>query len=98
MKPKELEKNLHPLGKHDLYIILLFVFYRWLRYKVARLHPSRLIIPITLAQITLLIVTVLYSTNIFIHFAIGNLTIVAIALIPTAITQKRKAFHWVKHE
>jgi hypothetical protein len=97
MKPNLLEKNLRALNKFDLILILCFVLYRWLLHKVARLHPARLIIPITITQVILLIITTLYSTNIIAHFAIGNLIIVVIAFIPTTITHKPKA-HWVKYE
>lgn len=96
MNPSELKKLLAELPPYERIIVLLFVLSRWLRFKIARLRPATLLIPVTLAQIAVFVLTVLYSRNLLVMFAVGNMLIVGIAVFPLTLIRPRPAAHWIR--
>lgn len=101
MNLKELIKNLRHLNNYDLLIVLAFVARRWLRHKLATTHPTHIVLPIAICQVIFFIIAVGTSNNIIPTLAVGNLTIVALALIPITIPRRSKPIkaHWLRpHE
>lgn len=95
MKQNDLETNLQSLSKTDLYIILWYVRIRWLRHKASLLRPVQLLIPATLLQISAFILAAYHPKNFISIAALGNLIVVALALLPMTFPRPIKA-HWVK--
>jgi hypothetical protein len=78
----ELTRNL-PL--EDQIIVLFYVIKRWLQFTLSNLHPSRILVPVTLAQIILFALTLYHSERPFPTLAIGNFVIVGIAIFPMTL-------------
>jgi hypothetical protein len=95
MRQNELETNLQPLSKTDLYIVLWYVRLRWLRYKISLLRPQQIIIPATLLQIVVLILAALHPHNFIFIVSIGSFIVVALALLPMTLPRPLKA-HWIR--
>lgn len=92
MKPSD-PKNLlqqiidltQDLPFEDQILVLLYVTKRWLQYTLSNLHPARLLVPVTLSQITLFSLTLYHSDRPLPILAIGNFLIVGIAIFPMTL-------------
>ena len=100
MKPSELKKLLTQLNSFDLILVLAYVARHWLRYHVSRLHPSQLALPVVLLQVVFFVVAVGTSTRLIYTLALGNMVIVALALIPILLPSPSRGdqikAHWIK--
>lgn len=94
MKPENLQSKLDHLNKVDLLLVSIYVFLLWLRHRAGSLRPRQVFFPAVLAQIITFIYIAFTSSNVIPAFAVGNLAIVAIAMLPSTIQRPR--YHWVK--
>lgn len=94
MKQNELETNLQSLSKTDLHFILWYVRLRWLRHKVSQLQPAQILIPTSIMQIAVFILSAYHAQNFILTASIGNLIVVGLALLPSTFPRPLKA-HWV---
>lgn len=103
MNLKNLIKELRHLNNYDLLIVLAFTTRRWLRHKLSALHPAHIVLPISALQVFFFIITVGMgkASNLIPTLAVGNLLIVALALIPITLPRRHKPIkaHWIRpHE
>lgn len=96
MKRNDLKNELSQLNKTDLLIVLWYARLRWLRHKVSRLTPVRILIPTTLLQMIFFIFTIGYENSLA-FLAVGNLLIVSIAILPSTLSRPKPTVHWVKN-
>jgi len=96
----DLRKLLQQLNSFDLLLVLAYVTARWLRHKLSQLHPANLVLPIATIQILFFVVAVGTATNVIQTLAVGNLLIVAFALLPITVPHSPKVkAHWIRpHE
>jgi hypothetical protein len=85
MKPNQ-KLNLQNLSLPDRLLILLYVERLHLRARLRRLRPVHLLIPTALAQMILFAWVLLHPVEpILSNLAIGNLLIIALAILPSAL-------------
>lgn len=89
--------DLHRLGKFKRLLVVtswfLLLWHQRSTRASARLRPTHLLIPATLAQITVLVLASLHPEKLFYIVAVGNLLIASAAMFPSTL---RKKYHWVE--
>jgi len=89
---RQLPDVLSLLSKSDLQRVLIHTRLVWARYKLSLLTPAQLIIPVTFMQIIFFVFSIaVFSLPLW---AIGNLALIALALIPMTMPRRAK-YHWI---
>lgn len=82
---------------HALFVLGVVLFLRAWR-AIPTLRPHQILIPATISQITVFIISVFNIEQFIIINAIGNMLIVGIALFPSTFQKQKSAIHWVKSD
>ncbi len=78
-----------------LFVLLVIMFLRARRI-IPTLRPIQLLIPATMMQIAVLMIAAFFPHNFIVIFAVGNLLVVGIVLVPFLLLQPKPTVHWVK--
>jgi hypothetical protein len=90
MKPSP-KLNLQNLSLLDRYLILFYVLRLHLRTRLHSLRPGHLLIPAAVSQMVLFAWVILHPVEpVLYNLAIGNLLIIAVAILPSMAKFKIK--------
>jgi len=84
---RELWPRLHPWQRKSL---VIRAFFYSLPARLQNLHPSHVVIPATLAQAAVFIIALLHPSQSIFILAVGNISIVALAMLPSLAHAKIK--------
>lgn len=94
---RQFNKSLESASEARALLVLLLVYAIHAKRIIPTLRPHQLILPATFMQIIVLTVAALNTDHFLFIFAIGNLTVVAIALLPFLMIPPKPTAHWVKN-
>jgi hypothetical protein len=95
MQQDELQTILHRLSTSELLLILWYVRARWVIQKIAGLRPAQMLVPLTLVQVGVLVLSALTPHKFIYIFAIGNFIVAWMAVLPAMFTHRPVRAHWV---
>ncbi len=75
------------------FIVLLVVLILRARRAIPSLRPTQMLVPLTLAQVLVLVASAFSDKSIYV-FAIGNLIVVWLAMLPSMFPRPPRV-HWV---
>jgi hypothetical protein len=91
---QEEKEILRRLNRGNLYWVVGRWYILWVGQILTETRPSDLLLPTTLTQVALFFCVAVFSEKFLIHFTIGNLVIVSLAMSPILFRAPRA--HWVK--